>query len=126
VKAIFLSFLLMASKHKAYTYGYGESCGINACVVGASVTSSGDVLSKNIPSVAVPLPPNVPLFVSWIGLKYKDGPCVMVKVNDRTSPRLVDKRGFDLSPAALYAITGIRSKTWSGNLDICSNARMVL
>jgi hypothetical protein len=120
VKAVFLSFLLLATEHKSFTYGWGEwSCNHKRCQEGISITASGDKLSKHIPSVAVPLPKNVPLKIMWIGLKTDDGKCTSVKVNDRTSIRLVHKRGFDLSPAALKAITGIVSRNWSGRLYLC-------
>jgi hypothetical protein len=120
MKAIFLSFVMLASQHKSYTYGYStDICPNGPCTVGKSVTASGDVLSKNIPSVAVPLPKNVPLEVVWIGLKTKDGKCTPVKINDRTSISLVHKRGFDLSPAALAAIIGKANRYWSGQLFLC-------
>jgi len=122
VKAVFLSFLMLATQNKSFTYGYQEmGCGKGkACIEGVSITASGDVLSKDIPSVAVPLPKNVPLEVVWIGLKTKDGECTKVKVNDRTSVSLVGKRGFDLSPAALAAIIGKAHRYWSGQLFLCN------
>ena len=120
MKAIFLSFLMLATQHTSFTYGFGEhSCSNGHCIEGVSVTASGDTLSRNIPSVAVPLPKNIPLEVGWIGLKTKTGKCTLVKVNDRTSTSLVHKRGFDLSPAALKALTGNISKHWSGQLFLC-------
>lgn len=119
MKAIFLSFLMLATEHRSYVYGFGEMSCNGRCLEGISVTASGDTLSKDIPSVAVPLPKNVPLEVVWIGLKTETGKCTLVKVNDRTSTRLVHKRGFDLSPAALKALTGIVSKHWSGQLFLC-------
>jgi hypothetical protein len=120
VKELFLSFLMLATQHRSYTYGFSEfGCGKSRCIEGVSVTASGDILSKQIPSVAVPLPKHIPLQVMWIGLKTETGKCTRVKVNDRTSVRLAGKRGFDLSPAALFAITGKVSSTWSGRLFLC-------
>jgi len=120
VKATFLSFLLMASQHKSFTYGYGEAgCNRAPCREGISQTASGDLLSRNLPSVAVPIPRGVKLEPQWIGLQAEGRPCTRVKVNDRTAYRLVGVRGFDLSPAALLAITGKISRHWSGKLSLC-------
>lgn len=119
---VFLSFLILASKQVSYTYGYGEKCSHKTlCLEGVSRTASGDILSREIPSVAVPLPKHVKLEPHWIYLKTERGPCVRVKVNDRTSVRLVGHRGFDLSPEALRRLTGKASKTWSGKVHICYN-----
>lgn len=120
MKAVFLSFVLLASQHRATTYGWQEMSCNGPCVVGKSVTASGEVLSHTVPSVAIPLPKHVPLEVGWIGLRVPaSGECVAVKINDRTSSRLVGKRGFDLSPAALLAVTGKKMKYWSGKLELC-------
>lgn len=119
---VFMAYVLLASNHVSYVYGFGENSCHGPCTEGVSRTASGDLLSKNIPSVAVPIPKGIPLQIMWIGLRTQNGKCTLVKINDRTSYALVGKRGFDLSPAAQKAITGIRSKTWSGRLELCDPA----
>jgi hypothetical protein len=96
-----------------------NSCSNGACIVGISRTASGELLQKNIPSAAIPMPKKMKIIPFWLNLKTKNGPCVSIRINDKASPSIIGKRGFDLSPAALKALTGIVSKHWSGQLFLC-------
>lgn len=119
MKSILMTFVILATQHTSHTYCYGEYFLGKQCIEGKAKTASGELLSKAVPSIALPLPKEIKLETMWIGLKTENGQCVSVKVNDRTAPRLVHKGGFDLSPAALRAIAGKADANWSGKLFLC-------
>ena len=102
----------------SYTYGYNEYSCNGRCSFG-SYTASGEKFRKDIPSAAIPLPRKMRLHPFWIGLKTENGPCIKIRINDKAAPKLIGKRGFDISPYALKLLIGHSSSTWSGRLELC-------
>lgn len=123
-----LELLLLASGLTATTYGHGEfRCGSIGnpvqCVRGA-ITASGMVFDPGVPMAAIPAPTNMRFRDPMrIGLRIPHGPCVMVWVADKSHPRWIGSRGFDLTPAAVTKLTGKRATHyWSGEVEICNLA----
>lgn len=118
------SMLLLASGLPATVYGYGEQyCGdahqYRRCEKGA-VTASGVGFDPSLPQVAVAAPSDLLVRPTWIGLRVLGGPCVKVHLVDKMSPKWVGRRGFDLTPAAVDALTGGKShKSWSEKVFVC-------
>lgn len=120
ISSVVSYYLMIAVKLTSFTYGYQEdSCYNGSCIVGVSRTASGELLRNDVPSAAIPLPKNVIIKPFWIAVKTKNGSCTKIKINDKASPKLIGKRGFDLSPAALAAIIGKANRYWSGQLFLC-------
>ena len=117
-----LDYLILALVLPATTYQWGEQkCGQDvpiACAHGA-VTASGEELSDDIPSAALPLPkenrmrPTVVRLTSWTGA------CVSVRVNDKSNPRWIGKRGLDLNKAALILLVEDAHENWQGEVEQC-------
>jgi hypothetical protein len=115
----------VASGLLATTYGWGEmSCGSHPprpCVAG-EVTASGEQFDPARASAAVASPRRMPMRAKWIWLRLADGPfpCVRVRLNDKSHPRWMGDRGFDLSPAAVRRLTSRPAKqTWSAPVTVC-------
>lgn len=123
--SLLLNLLLLASGMRATVYGYGEiMCGSTgkpvACKEGA-VTSSGMPFNPKLPMVAVPAPSALRFAPMKIGLRVPGGKCVEVWLADKSHPRWIGQRGFDMSPAAVKAITGkTPDRYWSGAVEVCS------
>jgi hypothetical protein len=113
IEYIQLAFTLPAS-----TYGLGEvMCGDPhkpaACEVGA-VTASGDQFDPDALTVAIPLPTNRRMRPAVICiLNPSTGKSAWVKVNDKSNPRWIGQRGFDITPATYQALTGKPARPWS-------------
>jgi hypothetical protein len=119
VKIELATFILMALNNTATTYGWGEQSCNGACREGYSTTASGEKLLSTVPSAAIPIPAFMFFKPFWLSVKTLKGKCTKIRINDKTSPRLIGKRGFDLSPRALFQLTNIRSKNWTGKLYPC-------
>lgn len=94
-------------------YGYGEeNCGDyglpRPCSKGA-VTASGEVFDPDLPTAAIFAPRSLKMRAVDVHMQVENGPCIRIRVNDKGNQRYIGKRGFDLSPAALEALTGDRS-----------------
>ena len=121
-------FIATAMGLTATTYGWGEMmCGDigkpRSCASGA-VTASGQPFLPTAPSAAVPAPTKLRITATYIDVKLKnvvDAPCVRIIVNDKSNPRWIGQRGFDLSPAAVQALTQkMPMPYWSGELEECT------
>ena len=120
-----LEFIAIASGLISSTYGWGESsCGDygkpRACEQGA-VTASGEPFNPHEDATAaIAMPRNRILRASVVVLRVEEGPCVPIRISDKMNERYVGKRGFDLSPAAVRALTGKEpSRHWSGVVHVC-------
>lgn len=94
-----------------------------SCTDGA-LTAAGHIFKPHtIPSAAVPAPTKQRMHVHILYLRLQgvpDAPCVAVILNDKANPRWIGKRGFDLSPAAVNALTGGKATPhWSGKVETC-------
>lgn len=94
-----------------------------SCTKGA-VTAAGHTFKPHtIPSAAVPAPTKQRMHVHILHLRLQgvqDAPCVAIILNDKANPRWIGKRGFDLSPAAVRALTGKEpTRHWSGKVEEC-------
>jgi hypothetical protein len=112
----------------ATTYGWGEMmCGDigspRSCSKGAVTASGQPFRPVTVPSAAIPAPTRMPLKARYIDIRLKgvpNAPCVRVILNDKANPRWIGKRGFDLSPAAVQALTGkMPTPHWSGKVEEC-------
>lgn len=120
---LLIKFIILAHGLRATTYGWGGwNCGDignpQPCVYGA-ITASGEVFDPDIPSAAVAAPSNLHIEGVWVWLRVDGGPCVKIRVNDKSNPRWIGHRGFDLSPAAVKLLTGQATKYWSGKVYLC-------
>lgn len=105
------------------TYGYGERmCGDigtpRPCSEGA-ITASGEPFDPQEVSGAVFAPKRLRMAVYYVRMRIGDGPCILVKINDKGNPRYIGRRGFDLTPGALTALTGSANPRWSGRVSLC-------
>ncbi len=118
--------LSLASGLQATTYGWSEMmCGDvgspRICAKGA-VTASGEEFDPAVASAAIAAPARLVLRPQWVWLRLADGPfkCVRIRLNDKSNPRWIGRRGFDLSPAAVRRLTGaVPSSAWSGRVHVC-------
>jgi hypothetical protein len=106
-------------QRKSTTYGFSEAyCGDThrptPCAHGA-VTATGEKFDPTRPTAAIPLPTNIRLRKGFhVNLQHGNGPCVPIWVNDKKNARYRGSHDFDLTPAAVYAITGKKpTKYWS-------------
>lgn len=117
-------FIALAATQVATVYGYGEHmCGDvgqpRPCDHRA-VTASGDKFKPMEITAAVPAPKNKRIFSYTIYVKNHKGTCIPVKVNDKKAPKYVGKGGLDLTPGAVWAITGkLPTRHWSGRIELC-------
>lgn len=117
-------FIALAATQVATVYGYAEKmCGDVAqprpCDHRA-VTASGDRFKPMEITAAVPAPKNKRIFSYIIYIKDHKGACIPVKVNDKKAPKYVGKGGLDLTPGAVWAITGkLPTRYWSGRIELC-------
>jgi len=116
-------YILMASGLVSTTYGWGEKmCGDIGhpveCVKGAR-TASGDEFNPTVPSAAVAATTGLRMRSVLIGLRIPGGKCHHITINDKSNPRWIGDRGFDLSPAAVRLLTGEAYKYWSGVVEVC-------
>lgn len=117
-------FISLAIASTATVYGYGERmCGDigkpRPCDTRA-VTASGERFNPAEIAAAVPMPTNKRLRLKTIHVKTHDGKCLKVKINDKKNPRYVGSGGLDLTPAAVFAITGkVPNRYWSGKVELC-------
>jgi hypothetical protein len=126
--ASYMLFLAsISSGQTATVYGMGETfCGDThaptSCSVGA-ITATGDAFDPAKLTAAIPLPANRRLRKGFhIYLRHGDeGPCVPIYVNDKKNAKFRGKHSFDLTPAAVYAITGkYPTKYWSSkSIQVC-------
>lgn len=118
------TFIKTALTLQATVYGFGE---YNCCDVGepcpcskGAITASGETFDPEEPSAAVPAPSNVRMRPTSVYLRYNNGPCVRVRINDKANPRWIGNRGLDLSKGAVEELTQSDATTyWSGKVDIC-------
>lgn len=119
-------YLHLASGLISTTYGWGEQmCGDvgypRACD-NTATTASGMPLIPEMPSVAVSAPAwvRIPAEGVWIYARIYPAACKWIRVTDKMSPRFLGIRGFDLTPAAVHAMTGEwPTARWSGVLQLC-------
>lgn len=117
-------YIVTALVSNATVYGFGESnCGdpgkARPCSFGA-ITASGEVFDPNEISAAVPAPKNLRIHKTYIYVKNHRGFCIKLKINDKKHWRYIGNSGFDLTPAAVKAITGKpATKYWSGKVQLC-------
>lgn len=120
--------ILTALSLKATTYGWGEMmCGDigkpRSCTEGAVTASGQPFRPVVVPSAAIPAPTRMPLKARFINLRLKgvpNAPCIRIILNDKANPRWIGKRGFDLSPAAVQALTNnLPTPHWSGKVEAC-------
>lgn len=110
------------------TYGWGERmCGDvsspRVCEEGQP-TASGEPLDSATPTAAVPAPPRMRLRPTVVHVKLADGPwrCHAIRVNDKSNPRWIGRRGLDLSPAAVRLLTARRPHAaWSARVELCTS-----
>ena len=118
-------YLFQALKLPATVYGLGElMCGdIGKPVIcaGGAITASGEALwPRLVRSAAIPAPTNYKMRVKRIDIKINDGKCISVRINDKSNPKWIGKRGLDLTPVAIFESTGKwPSKRWGGNVTPC-------
>lgn len=122
---VLLNVLSINTPMISTVYGYAEgNCGDphdpKPCLHGA-ITASGDVFDPAALTAAIPLPKNQIMRPFHVYLRHHDGPCVKIKVNDKMNERYIGKRKFDLTPGAVYAITGKKAnKYWSSKgVHVC-------
>jgi hypothetical protein len=119
-------FIALAATQVATVYGYGEHmCGDvgqpRPCDHRA-VTASGDRFKPMEITAAVPAPKKKRIYGYMVFIKDYKGNCIPVKVNDKKAPRYVGKGGLDLTPGAVWAITGkLPNRHWSGKIELCSS-----
>lgn len=123
-------FIALAATQVATIYGYGEHmCGDvghpRPCDHRA-VTANGDRFNPMEITAAVPAPKRKRIFSYTIYVRNHKGVCIPVKVNDKKNPRYIGKGGFDLTPGAVWAITGkLPKRYWSGKIKLCSNEEVI-
>jgi hypothetical protein len=117
-------FIALAATQVATVYGYGEyMCGdvgqARPCDHRA-VTATGDRFKPMEITAAVPAPKSKRISSFTIYVKSYKGVCIPVKVNDKKNPRYVGRSGLDLTPGAVWAITGkLPTRHWSGRIELC-------
>lgn len=119
-----LLYILFATLSTSTTYGWGEMyCGNpgnpKPCVKGA-ITASGEELDPSRAMAAIAIPTRCTIKARWIWLRVGKRPCVKVRLADKMNSRWIGQRGFDLTPAAVYLLTGKpASRHWSGRVSVC-------
>lgn len=122
---IYTVWILLAGHLQSTTYGYGEkNCGdpgqARPCEKGA-ITASGEEFDPAIPSAAIAVPADMRMKAHDIYVSMAEGPCVKVRLNDKSNERWIGERGFDFSPAAVELLTGQPAvATWSGKVSLCT------
>lgn len=118
------SLLMAAQPHRATVYGFGEmNCGNignpKPCMVGA-FTATGDRFDPALATAAIPAPTKFRFKAFIVKIKDYMGRCRSIRVNDKSNPRWIGKRGLDLTPAAVELLTGKPAhRRWSGKLEFC-------
>lgn len=117
-------FIALAATQIATVYGYGEHmCGDVGKPVPCdhrAATATGDRFDPMEITAAVPAPKRKLIFTKVIYVKNHKGGCTPVKINDKKNPRYIGKSGLDLTPGAVWAITGkLPNRHWSGRIELC-------
>jgi len=117
-------FIALAATQVATVYGYSERmCGDVGKPVPCdhrAVTATGERFRPGEITAAVPAPKKKLISPTMIYVRNHKGGCTPVKVNDKKSPRYVGRGGLDLTPAAVWAITGkLPNRYWSGKIELC-------
>lgn len=121
----------IAMVQEAQIYGLGEKgfCGdIHrpvACDRNAT-TASGQRLDPDAITGAVPLGKSFIMRPKTICVLDYRGREINININDKKNPRFINRKGLDLTPAAVRAITGKPvTKYWSGKLQACGRATTI-
>lgn len=119
--------LALAAQHSATVYGFGERrCGDSNLPAqrcdNTAITASGIQFAPDVPMAAVPAPTRLRLRPQLIGIVSYSGHCVPVLLADKKNPRYIATGGLDLSPAAVFLVTGkLATKHWQGRIQLCSD-----
>jgi hypothetical protein len=118
-----IEYVVLALTLPASLYGTGEiRCGDTdkpvPCASGAT-TSSGEAFDPEEATAAVPAPAKQRTRPMRVSVKAIDGSCVQIKINDKSHPRWIGRRGLDLTPGALRLLGIEPTKHWSGPLEMC-------
>ena len=117
-------YIKLASGLLATVYGFGEpNCGdVGAprpCELGA-ITASGEVFDPLRPMAATAAPLSSRVHSRYVGMRVADGLCHPIRIADKSNPRFIGVRGFDLSPKAVELLTGKPATPWwSGRVYLC-------
>lgn len=110
-------------------FGYERNCGDIGKAVPCdknAVTASGEFFNPNEITAAVPAPKNRKMRVFTIHIKTYRGTCIPLKINDKKNPRYIGQGGLDLTPAAVWAITGkLPNRYWSGKIELCRPSEVI-
>lgn len=117
-------FIILAATQIATVYGYGEymcgDVGYPKPCDHRAITASGERFNPSEITAAVPAPKEKRIFTKVVYVKDYKNNCVAVKINDKKNPRYIGRGGFDLTPAAVWAITGkLPNRYWSGKVRLC-------
>lgn len=117
-------YIALAVTQVANIYGLSERmCGDVGKPVPCderAITASGDQFKPMEITAAVPAPKEKRISGYTIYIKSHKGTCIPVRVNDKKNPRYIGKGGLDLTPGAVWAITGkLPSRHWSGRIELC-------
>lgn len=115
--------IMLALMTPATVYGFGEkNCGNpgkpKPCVYGA-ITASGEIFDPRRVTGAITVPAKMRFKPFTVLVRSYKNECIPLRINDKSNHRWIGKRGFDLTPAAVKAITGRVHKKWSGRLEFC-------
>lgn len=117
-------FIVLAATQVASVYGYSEHmCGDagrpRPCDHRAT-TASGERFKPMEITAAVPAPNRKLIYPTTVMVKDYKGRCIPIKINDKKNPRYIGKGGLDLTPGAVWAITGkLPTRHWSGRIELC-------
>lgn len=116
-------YFLLAVDLRTTTYGFGEwNCGDvgtpRPCDKNA-ITASGEAFDPKKLSAAMPGPKWLRMRGMDIGVWGTDGHCYRVRLNDKSNPRFIQKRGLDVSPAVVGIANGFITKWWHRPLNFC-------
>ena len=118
----------IAMVQEAQVYGLGEKgfCGDPhrpvACDHNA-FTATGDRLNPDALTGAVPLGKRYIMRPRTICVLDYRGRELKILINDKKNARFINKKGLDLTPAAVKAITGQpATKYWSGRIQACGKS----
>lgn len=125
MSVLMFELFLMAQSFRATTYGFGEMyCGNignpKPCSYG-QITASGEVFDPSKATAAIPAPTSLRMTAFNIRVRNYKGECIIIRVNDKSNPRWINKRGLDLTPKAVELITGKSTPHWSGVLNFCTS-----
>lgn len=117
-------FISLAIAGSATIYGVGEMrCGDIGKPVpcdSRAITASGERFDPTAVTAAVPMPTNHKMRPRIIWVKNHKGECIEIRLNDKKNPRYIGTGGLDLTPAAVFAITGkMPTRYWSGRVELC-------